>query len=73
MSLFLSPATPLRAQIVENPVSPIATSEGLVAGKLLPSGVKAWLGVPFAKPPVQGLRWQPPQPIRWKACGTRTA
>jgi para-nitrobenzyl esterase len=57
--------SPLAAQ-VEKPVAPIQTDEGLVAGKILPSGVKAWLGVPFAKPPVNKLRWMPPQPISWK-------
>ena len=33
-------APPLTAQ-VETPVAPIATSEGVVAGKVLPSGVKS--------------------------------
>jgi para-nitrobenzyl esterase len=56
----------LWAQTVETPVKPIQTSGGLLAGKVLPSGVKAWLGVPFARPPVQDLRWQPPQPINWR-------
>jgi para-nitrobenzyl esterase len=63
LSLFLPHA--LKAQTVESPIAPIATSEGQVAGKVLSSGVKAWLGVPFARPPVQALRWQPPQPIHW--------
>ena len=54
-----------RAQ-VENPIAPLETTEGLVAGTVLPSGVKAWFGVPFAKPPVRDLRWRPPQPISWK-------
>jgi para-nitrobenzyl esterase len=54
------------AQAVKTPIPPIQTGSGLVAGKVLDSGVKAWLGVPFAKPPVQELRWQPPQPIRWE-------
>jgi para-nitrobenzyl esterase len=44
---------------------PIATSSGKVAGTLLPSGVKAYLGVRYATPPTQDLRWQPPQPIKW--------
>ncbi len=56
---------PLLAQTVETPVAPIQTEGGLLAGKVLPSGVKTWLGVPFAKPPTQQLRWQPPQPMSW--------
>ena len=51
---------------VERPVPPVQTTAGAVAGLVLPSGVKAWLGVPFAKPPVGALRWQPPQPLSWK-------
>jgi para-nitrobenzyl esterase len=58
--------TPLFTQTIEVPVAPIHTDGGMVAGKVLPSGVKAWLGVPYAKPPVNDLRWQPPQPISWK-------
>ncbi len=55
-----------RAQIVEKPVAPIKTEGGLVAGKVLDSGVKAWLGIPFVKPPVRELRWKEPQPNNWK-------
>ncbi|MBC2669008.1 carboxylesterase/lipase family protein [Novosphingobium piscinae] len=44
---------------------PITTSSGRLAGKVLPSGVQAWLGVPYAKPPVGDLRWAPPQPAAW--------
>jgi para-nitrobenzyl esterase len=58
------------AQITDAPIAPIRTDEGLVAGKVLPSGVRAWLGVPFAKPPVNDLRWRPPQPISWKGVWT---
>jgi len=46
--------------------APIQTSSGDVAGVVLPGGVRAWLGVPFAKPPLYDLRWQPPQPIVWE-------
>ncbi|WP_174279219.1 carboxylesterase/lipase family protein, partial [Sphingomonas bacterium] len=35
---------------------------------VLPSGVSAWLGVPFAAPPVRDLRWRPPQRVAaWTA------
>lgn len=50
---------------VERPLSPVQTTGGSVVGLVLPSGVKAWLGVPFALPPTGALRWQPPQPFHW--------
>ena len=51
------------AQIVERPAAPpVQTQAGLVAGKQLASGVRAWLGVPFAAPPLRDLRWRDPQP-----------
>lgn len=56
----------VRGQTVLKAVSPIQTTGGLLAGKVLPSGVKAWLGIPYAKPPVGNLRWQPPQPMYWQ-------
>ncbi len=44
----------------------IQTDSGLVAGRVLDSGVKAWLGIPFARPPVQELRWKEAQPVTWQ-------
>jgi len=43
------------------------TQYGRVLGVMEPKqGGFAWLGVPFAKPPVGDLRWQPPQePTPW--------
>ncbi|QGP81304.1 carboxylesterase family protein [Sphingobium sp. CAP-1] len=56
-------ASALPAQVVEQPAGdPVRTDAGLVAGKTLPSGVRTWLGVPFAAPPVRDLRWRDPQP-----------
>jgi para-nitrobenzyl esterase len=45
---------------------PVNVQGGKLAGTRLDSGVKAYFGVPFAKPPVQGLRWKAPEPISWK-------
>ncbi len=38
---------------------------GQVRGFLEDDGTHAWLGVPYAKPPVGPLRWKPPESTRW--------
>jgi para-nitrobenzyl esterase len=45
---------------------PVATTGGRISGTLLPSGVKAYLGIRYAAPPTQDLRWKPPQPTKWE-------
>lgn len=44
---------------------PVETTTGKIAGTHLASGVKAYLGIPFAAPPTGDLRWRAPQPIHW--------
>jgi para-nitrobenzyl esterase len=53
------------AQVIERaiPGDPLAVEGGRIAGKLLPSGVRAWFGIPFAAPPLRDLRWREPQPV----------
>jgi para-nitrobenzyl esterase len=55
LALALAGAVPAQA-------ANVATGQGAVAGTILDSGVRAWLGIPFAAPPVGPLRWKPPQP-----------
>jgi para-nitrobenzyl esterase len=69
LALFAVALLAASAQIVEKPVpgDPVAIDSGLVAGKILPTGVKAYLGIPFAAAPVRELRWREPQPVKaWK-------
>jgi para-nitrobenzyl esterase len=67
VALMLSAFAPAAlGQIVAAPISedPVTIDSGLVSGKVLASGVKAYFGVPYASPPVGELRWREPQPMR---------
>jgi carboxylesterase type B len=51
----------------------VGTEAGQVQGKTT-GAVDAFLGIPFAAPPVGGLRWQPPQPApAWPGVRQATA
>lgn len=64
LCLPLIVASTAMAQVVQTSAgAPVKTQAGLVGGITLPSGVRAWLGVPFAAPPVRDLRWRDPRPV----------
>ena len=45
---------------------PVRIDGGQISGVTLPSGVRAFKGLPFGAPPVGDLRWKEPQPpARW--------
>ena len=58
---------------VADPDSTRTVSQGEIVGTALEEGaVHAWLGLPYAAPPVDGLRWRAPQaPDAWE--GVREA
>lgn len=53
---------PAVAQVAAPP--DVTIDAGRVEGRALPSGVTAFLGIPYAAPPVRDLRWRDPAPVR---------
>ncbi|MEM1189057.1 MAG: carboxylesterase family protein [Pseudomonadota bacterium] len=60
--LLLPPHPPSQAPLRLLPVSSTQrdTRSGPVMGGIAPSGAQAWLGMPYAAPPVGDLRWRAP-------------
>ena len=42
----------------------VTTVNGVVEGVMNPNGVRTFLGIPFAAPPMGNLRWKPPQLVK---------
>jgi para-nitrobenzyl esterase len=56
----------------ETTADTVKVDSGLIVGRKSDSGVRAFLGIPFAAPPVGNLRWKPPMPVQ-KWSGPRQA
>lgn len=56
-------ALPLPVERAPVEGDPIPVDGGLISGTVLSSGVRAYLGVPFAAPPIRENRWKAPQPV----------
>jgi para-nitrobenzyl esterase len=44
----------------------VVTTAGPIIGARQADGSLTFRGIPYARPPIGGLRWKPPQPIRWR-------
>ncbi len=62
---FLAAMTAAAPAGVMIPISgdPLSIDAGKVSGTLLPSGIHAYFGIPFAAPPIRENRWRAPQPV----------
>ncbi|MGH8967680.1 MAG: carboxylesterase family protein, partial [Actinomycetes bacterium] len=60
----VSPESPTLSKTAEcAPGTTVRTDKGAVCGTVA-DGVKSWLGIRYAAPPVGNLRWAPPEPAR---------
>lgn len=60
--LFSASRSFAQTEIVKHDETLVTLQEGKIRGAILSSGVLAFKGIPYAEPPVDELRWQPPVP-----------
>ncbi|SLJ99050.1 para-nitrobenzyl esterase [Novosphingobium mathurense] len=57
-----STAVSAKPAIDPAPAAIVRTQSGALSGKDRPSGIRTYLGIPYAAAPVRDLRWRAPQP-----------
>jgi para-nitrobenzyl esterase len=74
LSLFTAPAASAATTAPDHGGSPVVRVDtGLLRGAQA-NGVDSFLGIPYARPPVDALRWRPPQPpLPWPGVRAATA
>lgn len=64
LALVLTASAAAAGPMIPVAGDPITIDTGKVSGTQVDGAVKAYLGIPFATPPIRELRWRAPQPVK---------